>query len=173
MAKRKSIPSVLLTQVDVTALFQIHGLNATDCGSRLQGFGIDQLPSTAQSISGDDLVVLSNGPDMWLVQSLNRASDSTLDALREALEELDATVTDLSSARLIVRVSGQFARDFLKKGCPIDVDTIQTGDVVTTVIGHLGVTIHCQGDEFFLYVLQSFGTHFWEWCGINSREFLL
>ncbi len=171
MAKLKSIPSVLLRECEVSLLLQVHGLSVASCGTRLSAFGIEQLPSIGKSIFGDDLLLMSNGPDMWLMQAQERELESTLQQLREALADTDATLTDLSSARLIVQVSGASSRKILKKGCPVDIDSLSGADVVSTVIGHLGVTIHCLGDEFVLYVLQSFGTDFWEWARLNSLEF--
>ena len=171
MAKLKSIPSVLLREREASVLFQVHGLTTESCASRLKAFGIDVLPAIGKSVAGDDLLFMSNGPGMWLVQAQQRDSESTLQQLRDTLADTDATLTDLSSARLIVEVSGSSSRQFLKKGCPVDIDSLTTDDVVATAIGHLGVTIHCLGEDFVVYALQSFGTDFWEWCRLNVMEF--
>lgn len=171
MANLKSIPSVLIRERQVSLLFQVHGLTSDTCGDRLKDFGIHELPPIGKSVAGDDLVFMSNGPGMWLVQSENRKSEIMLLALREQFSDTDATVTDLSSARLIVQISGHSSRVLLKKGCPIDIDSLKASDVASTLIGHLGATIHCLGDEFTVYVLQSFGTDFWEWCRHNTLEF--
>ncbi len=172
MASRRSIPSVLLREHDVSLLFQAHGLTPEDCGERLSEYGIENLPSYGKSVSGDDFDCLSNGPGMWMIQSLERDGEATLARLRELLADTDATVTDLSSARTIVQVSGASSRALLKKGCPIDIDSLQADDVISSIVGHLGVTIHCRGDdEFVLYALQSFGTDFWEWCRHSAMEF--
>ncbi len=171
MPSRRSIPSVLIREIDVGLLFQVQGLTEKSCGKQLMEFGIQKLPAYGKSIAGEDFDLLSNGPGMYLVQSQQRDNETTFLRLRELLSDTDATVTELSSARLIVQISGTSGRSFLKKGCPIDVDSLQADDVVTTIISHLGVTIHCLGDEFVLYVLQSFGTDFWEWCRQSAREF--
>lgn len=171
MANLKSIPSVMVREREVSLLFQVHGLTAGACGERLKDYGILELPPIGKSVTGDDLVLMSNGPGMWLVQSDHRESELTLTQLREQFSDSDATVTDLSSARLIVQISGHSSRVLLKKGCPVDIDSLKANDVVSTLIGHLGATIHCLGDEFAVYVLQSFGTDFWEWCRENTLEF--
>ncbi len=171
MPKRKSIPRLLVSEIEVSLLFQVHGLTENAGGERLQEFGIQLLPDYGKSRAGDNFELLSNGPGMWLAQSQTREVETTLIRLREVLAETSATVTDLSSARQIVQVSGAASREFLKKGCPIDIDSLRTGDVVSTIISHLGVTIHCRNDDFVLYVLQSFGTDFWEWCRHNAMEF--
>jgi len=171
VAELKSIPSVLLHECEVSLLFQVHGLSAKQCEARLQAFGIDALPGLGKSGSGHDLVLMSNGPDMWLVEAQQREREPTLQQMRELLSDTDATITDLSSARLIVRIAGVSSRKFLKKGCPVDVDSLIADDVVATAVGHLGVTVHCLGEQFVVYVLQSFAADFWEWCKINALEF--
>ena len=166
-----SIPSVFLQEREVNSLFQIHGLPVADCRHILSEFGIEQPPESGKSCSGDDVVMMCNGPGMWLFESIERSSEETLDTLRELLQPTNATVTDLSSARTIVRVSGKSRRHLLKKGCPVDIDSMNDCDVVSTLIGHLGATIHCRNEYFDLYILQSYGTDFWEWCRHNAREF--
>ncbi len=171
MANRKSIPSVLVLEIEFSLLYQVHGLTTEGCGNRLNEFGVHLLPAYGKSVAGDDFEVLSNGPGMWMVQSRKRDREFILLRLRELLADTDATVTDLSSARLTVQVSGVSSRTFLKKGCPADIDSLESGDVISSVIGHLGATIHCMGDDFTVYVLQSFGTDFWEWCRLSTMEF--
>ncbi len=171
MANRKSIPSVLVLEIEFSLLYQVHGLTIESCGNRLSEFGVHLLPAYGRSVAGDDFEMLSNGPGMWMVQSRKRDGEWTLQRLRGLLADTDATVTDLSSARLTVQIAGVSSQTFLKKGCPADVDSMESGDVISSVIGHLGATIHCMGDGFTVYVLQSFGADFWEWCRLSSMEF--
>ncbi len=167
----RTIPSVLLQERFVETLFQIHGLEAEACGDLLKEFGIDSLPESRRARVGDDVTVLWNGPGMWMFVSENRNAEQTLKVLRGLFQNTDATVTDLSSARTIVRVSGASRRNLIKKGCPADIEAMEDGDVITSLIGHLTATIHCRADSFDVYVLQSFGVDFWEWCRHNVREF--
>lgn len=166
-----SIPSVFLEQKEPSMLFQIHGLFSSQHGQIFKEFGIDQLPADKHSIFGDEILIMPNGPGMWLMESETRLPDSTIHELRERFVGTDATVTDLSSARFIVRIRGRLARSLLKKGCPVDIDSMQKNDVVSSLMGHFGATIHCLGDKFDVYVLQSYGQDFWEWCRLSTREF--
>jgi len=154
-------------------LFQIHGLHANKNNRILRRYGIWRLPPERKSWVGEDCVLMWNGPGSWLLESEDMTAELILAELRKLFRKTDVTVTDLTAARFIVRVIGSATRLFLKKGCPIDVDSMQKNDVVTTLIGHLGVTIHCRGDEFDLYVLQSFGEDFWEWCKRSTKEFIV
>ncbi len=171
MVEGRSIPSVALQERLVETLFQIHGLDPEVAGEILKGFGMESLPNDRRSCIGNDSTLMWNGPGEWLFESEFRPADDTLKSLRELFVSTDATVTDLSSARTIVRISGSSRRDFLKKGCPADIDAMAEGDVITSLIGHFTATIHCRSDCFDVYVLQSFGTDFWHWCRLNIREF--
>ncbi|MDE0309915.1 MAG: hypothetical protein OXI60_08825 [Acidiferrobacterales bacterium] len=171
MVEGRSIPSVALQERLVETLFQIHGLESGTADEVLNPFGIEQLPQDRKSCIGDDVTLMWNGPGEWLFESEFRPADETLRLLRERFVSTDATVTDLSSARTIVRISGSSRRDFLKKGCPADIDAMTGGDVITSLIGHFTATIHCRSDSFDVYVLQSFGTDFWHWCRQSIREF--
>ncbi len=171
MVDGRSIPSVFLQQQRASLLFQIHGLFTTDPSITLSEFGISRLPQNGKSEMGEDAVLMNNGPGMWLFESRERPQASTLQRLRQIIAGSDVTVTNISAARIRVQVSGERARDFLKKGCPIDINAMQVGDVATTLIGHLGTTIHCRPNQFVLFVQQSFGEDFWQWCRLNAREF--
>lgn len=171
MVEGRSIPSVSLQERNVETLFQIHGLHSSDAGGILKDYGIESLPPDRRSCSGDDTLLMWNGPGMWLFESELRTPGEALESLRELFRATEATVTDLSSARTIVRVSGASRRDLLKKGCPADIDALIDGDVVSSLIGHLTATIHCCAEYFDVYVLQSYGEDFWEWGRQNVREF--
>ncbi len=171
MAEGRSIPSVALQERLVETLFQIHGLESETAGDILKDFGIMRLPHDRTSGVGNDATLMWNGPGEWLFESEFRLAEETLNSLRGLFVSTDATVTDLSSARTIVRISGSSRRDFLKKGCPADVDAMTDGDVISSLIGHFTATVHCRSDCFDVYVLQSFGTDFWYWCRQNIREF--
>ena len=171
MVERRSIPSVFLQERIVDSLFQINGLTPDLPNDLLKDYGFDSFPETGKSCRGEDSLLMWNGPGMCLFEAEALASSDTLSSLRKLFESSDVTITDLSSARTIVRISGASRRDLLKKGCPADIDSMVEGDVVLSLIGHLAATIHCGPDYFDAYVLQSFGTEFWEWCRTNVREF--
>ncbi len=171
VSERVSIPSVYLEERDVKALFQIHGLKASDGDRLTAAYPLDQPLAERKSCSGEKVKILSNGPQMWLLQIETDERRESLQSLRETLAPIGATATDLSSARAMIRVSGRSARYFLKKGAPIDIDALENLDVAVTMIGHIGSTIHCCGDSFDLYVPRSYSEDFWQWCRINAREF--
>ena len=171
VAERVAIPSVFLQEREVTALYQIHGLQTSQCGPLVKRYKFKKLPKERKSSKGNEVRLLSNGPQMWLFESDSLTVKDSLASLRKLLEPTGATVTDLTSARAIIRVSGISAHSFLKKGTPINVDGMKNRDVVVTLLGHLGATIHYRKDYFDVYVLQSYREDFWQWCRISAREF--
>lgn len=165
-----AIPGVMFKERRVASLFQINGLRSFN-SEVFQSLGVSQLPTNNKSVVGDDVVLMWNGPGMVLLESEIQSSKEIGREVRTLLESTDATVTDLSSARTILRVSGNDVREFLKKGCPVNVDMLGAGDVVSTLLGHNSVTIHCVDTSFDIYILQSFGLDLWHWCQHNAREF--
>ena len=84
-----------------------------------------------------------------------------------------ATITDLSHARTVVRVEGERAVDVLCKGCPADIEGMSTDDCMATLMGTISTLVHCREARFAfdLYVFRSFGLAFWEWITDAALEF--
>ena len=172
MVETGSKNQLYLQERTVASLVQINGLFQDEGKSFLSAYGIDKLPANGCSCSGDDLTIMWNGPGMWMIESQDHQPQQLISELRNKVEDCGATVTDLSSARTIIRVSGSKAREFLMKGCPVDVEKMEDWGVYSSLVGHFTVLIHCFENQFDLYVYQTFGKDFWNWCWHNSREFM-
>ena len=140
--------------------------------SALSAWHLTASPTPGRACTGADLALLWIGPGQWLAISESRAASELVGSLRGALADTDATVTDLSHARTVVAVEGRAAREVLAKGCPVDVDVLAADDCVTSLLGHLTVTVHCRdADAFSVYVFRSFGLALWEWLLDAAAEF--
>lgn len=65
--------------------------------------------------------VLWLGPDEWLVRSNGPVQAGVLEArLAEAVQGSYAAAVDVGSGYTVVEISGQYARDVLARGCPLD-----------------------------------------------------
>ena len=153
---------------------QINGApEAAALTAALGDFGLETTPVSNRSCRGTRATLLWNGPGMWLVESPDVDSPGLLHELRSALAQTDATVTDLSHARTIVRVRGARAPELLCKGCPADIQALATGDCLVTQLAHFSVMMHsidgAQGVD--LYVFRSFGLALWEWLSGAAEEF--
>ncbi len=162
---------VTLEELELSAIAQING--APD-ESVLQGkLASDEplLPNRAALGPSYDLVW--NGPGKWLVVSASEEPGTLLAGLRNLLEDTDATVTDLSHARTVIRITGARACDVLCKGCPADIESMRSGDSMATLMGTLSSVVHCReaGHSFDVYVFRSFGRSYWEWLTDASLEY--
>lgn len=84
--------------------------------------------------------VLWLGPDEWLVT----ASEGGEGGLGERLARIEgATITDLSSSRAVIAVSGPAARRLLEAGCGLDLHprAVAPGDCAQTLLARVPVII--------------------------------
>jgi sarcosine oxidase subunit gamma len=103
------------------------------------------LPQRPGCVTDGTAEFIWTGPGQWLA----------LDSARERLARLgfapalaerfgaDASVTDLTGARAILRLRGAAVRDVLAKLVPIDLDgtVFPEGAAALTLAGHVGVTL--------------------------------
>ena len=129
-------------------------------------------PAPLGSVADGDTTLLWTGPGQWFAVSASVGADGLLAELEERLSSTDATVSDLSHARTVLRVSGAAWKDLLAKGCPADIDAMVPGDCVASLLSHFTVIIHCvTEDSADVYVFRSFGASLWEWLRGGAEEF--
>ncbi len=121
------------------------------------------------SSTGPSGEILKLGPDEWLLVA---------DAGARWAEKMTipgATLTDVSHARLAVRIRGEKTRDLLAKGCAIDLHPRQfpPGTCVQTAIAKISVILHQpqDSDGFVLYAPRSFAGTFWHWLTGSAAEY--
>lgn len=118
------------------------------------------------------------GPNEWLVSASN-------DQNRECLERACANaksqnspcaVTDVSDSRTIIEVSGQFVREVLNKGCPLNFGDRHFPEqtVAQSYVGHAFILCHRLHDNespiYHLYVLNSFAVYVWDYLTDAAKE---
>ena len=170
-AHARESPGVVLEELKPAALAQINGAPDEETLGRL--LDLDEILRPRRAALGKTYDTIWNGPGKWLSVSTEREPAAFVAELRSRLKASDATVTDLSHARTIVRISGNRVCDVLCKGCPADLEGLSNGDAVATQIGSLSTLIHCReaGAVFDLYVFRSFGQSFWEWLTDAALEY--
>jgi len=125
------------------------------------------LSSAARATSNEDCIVLSVGPNRWLIDC-----DGDTDLIAKFDDSL-GTVLDLSSARTLFSLRGDNLAWLLNKGTAVDLsDTVSPdGSVIMTTIDHIGVMIHKIGqDAFDLYTFSSFGDAMEHWLSTASND---
>ena len=138
-----------------------------------EAYGVD-LPQTSRVVVGRDVSFVGYGPGQWLAVSETLASEAMARDLAERLKGL-ASISDQSSGRTVIRVSGTRARDVLAKGLPIDLDprAFPLGSAATSTISLMGVQLW-QADDTRIYdiaVFRSLSESFWRWLAASAAEF--
>ena len=145
-----------------------------DVGSRGAIVRVDGLSRTqAAGVGGDGSTeMLAIGPRTWLA-----LSDGEPDEVREAVGAAaggTAACTDLTHARVVLRVAGPHARARLSRGCPMDLDTLGAGDAAATLLGPFEVLIRRvpgADDSFDVFVSRSVARSAREWLyGLDSPD---
>ena len=79
-------------------------------------------PSPLKSTSNSNTRILWLGPNNWLVFS------SVLELLekeKNQFNEADFAITDISQSRTIIELEGNLVNEVLKKGCPLDINSLR------------------------------------------------
>ena len=140
--------------------------------AEIKGAPDESGPAPLGSVSEGDTTLLWTGLGQWLAVSESLDAEGLLAALEERLSSTDATLSDLSHARTVLRVSGTAWKDLLAKGCPADIDAMAPRDCVASLLSHFTVIIHCVADDSAdVYVFRSFGASLWEWLRGGAEEF--
>ena len=115
------------------------------------------LPSFLKSSSNTNTRILWLGPDNWIVFSSN------LDLIKKEKKQLDESnfaITDISHSRTIIELEGNLVDEVLKKGCPLDINSLKAGDCANSVYNGISVTLDFISDnpkKIRILGLRSFG----------------
>ncbi len=166
-------PGVVLQEWRPSAIVQINGApDGKDFGQALGFLELEALPRPRRACPGKAATLLWNGPGRWLAVSADAPPARFVNDFREALKGSDATITDLSHARSVVRITGPHACEVLLQGCPLDLELFGENDCAASLLGHLSVQLHGLGDGGFdVYGFRSFGVALWEWLVDASLEY--
>jgi sarcosine oxidase subunit gamma len=164
---------VTLTERRLTSLVQVAAWpetveQVTDTVASLVGCAPPQGPSG--SSGGPDGALLAIAPGRLLVESRDARLAERLAG--QIGPELGA-VTDLSHARIAIRITGPKAAWILSKGMAIDFypEAFPPMKVAQSAIHEVGVIVRrLSADSFDLYVYRGFALSFWEWLTEAAAE---
>lgn len=115
------------------------------------------------------------GPDEWLVTSPEGTAPDLVGRLTRALAGRQATVTDLSSSRAVIEITGIEARALLAKGCGLDLHprAFGPGCCAQTLFARLPVIIDqlSAAPLYRLFVRRSAARWLAEWLIDAAEEF--
>ena len=125
--------------------------------------------------ASDSYTVFWLGPDEWLIHCPESSQSETASMLRKSLGEMHVAVTDVSDYYLVIRISGDKAREVLSKGTPFDVHpgVFGRGACAQTRFGHASILLHCVDEDpvFDIQVRWSFGEYLWTFLVDAAREY--
>lgn len=140
---------------------------------RILGVGAPRTPNTVRE--KDDTMILWLGPDEWLIV-VPGGRETKLEAeLRQALARQHTSLTDVSDSRVVIGLTGPYARDLLMKGCSLDLHprTFAAGRCAQTQLARAHMLLH-QLDEspaYDIYVHRSFADYVWRWLEDAAEEY--
>mgnify|MGYP001361455934 FL=1 len=108
-------------------------------------------------VSNSNTRILWNGPKNWLLTSTKK---DLLKNILETFKQTDFAVTDLSHSRSIIEIEGNMVYEVLKKGSPIDISKIKSGDCANTVYNGITITLDFVSNKpniIRIFGLRSFG----------------
>ncbi|HEV7263320.1 MAG TPA: sarcosine oxidase subunit gamma family protein [Falsiroseomonas sp.] len=139
------------------------GQGAALATALLDGFGL-ALPQRAGCTAAGALELVWTGPGQWLALDAGRKDVARFGFARALAARLGgaASVTDLTGARAVLRLSGPAVREMLAKLVPIDLDesVFPPGAAALTLAGHMGVTLWrppTAKDAWHIACYRSFG----------------
>ena len=137
--------------------------------------GLEPVVEPLTSARRRDVSMLWLGPDEWLVVTPPNVQAWLIDSLEASLEDVHASVTDLTGGYTTISLSGPRARDVLAKGCPLDLHpaVFSPGDCAQTLVAKAGAMIRCVDDSpsFELVVRRSFAEYAALWLGDAALEY--
>lgn len=140
-----------------------------------QALGLALPVSACTTLANQRLRLVWVGPDDWFVLGPQGEQAALVAALRLALGDQHAAVTDVSSGYFVVSLEGPSARDLLAQGCPMDFhpSAFHADQAATTHFYKVGITLWrtAAPPNFELLVRRSFIDHFWQLVMAGSREF--
>jgi sarcosine oxidase subunit gamma len=125
--------------------------------------------------SNDNYTVYWLGPDEWMLHCAQNGQSDIVSRLQELLRSRHAAVTDVSDYYVVIRMSGEKAREVLSKGTPFDVHprAFKPGACAQTCFGHASILLHCLDDAptFDIQVRWSFAEYIWRYLVDGAGEY--
>ena len=127
-----------------------------------------EIPTEPNTVSsGGKYIVLWLGENEWLVITQEDQQTNLIKQLGNKLNGMSASITDLSSGQIILRITGPSVRNVLSKGCTLDLHprSFGVGDCAQTLLAEVGVTMRQIDDipSFELIVRRSLAEYLCAW----------
>ena len=160
-----------VSEVNKLLIFQIAKFKNSNFD--ISNIHVDELnlPSSLKSSSNLNTRILWLGPNNWLVFSSNL---NLIEKEKKKFNGLDFAITDISHSRTIIELEGNLVNEILKKGCPLDISSLKSGDCANSVYNGINITIDFISDnpkKVRISGLRSFGESLYHSITDSCLEF--
>jgi len=174
--KAEGAPGVVITERADLGLATVACRKGQDDGFKAsvhEAYSVE-LPSQSAVAQGGDVSFIGYGPGQWLAVSETLKNEALAADLATRLQVL-ASISDQSSGRAVIRLSGPRARDVLAKGLAIDLDprAFLLGSAATSTISHMGAQVWRVDDtqSYNIAIFRSVSGSFWRWLTSSAAEY--
>lgn len=140
------------------------------------GVALPQDPNTIAE--GEDFTACWMGPDEWILILPPGAQTQCVTDLRDVLGEHHAAAVDTTGGYTLVNVAGDRRREFLAKGCTLDLHprSFSPGQCAQTNLGKTGILLIPRGnpadaESFDVIVRRSFADYLGIWLQHSAHEY--
>ncbi len=148
---------IKVSEINKLLVFQIVKFRNSDFNiSKIKVDGLN-LPSPLKSNSNLNTRILWFGPDNWVVFSSNL---NLIEKEKKQFNQLDFAITNISHSRAIIELEGNLVDEVLKKGCPLDINSLKAGNCANSVYNGITITVDFISDnpkKVRICSLRSFG----------------
>ena len=148
------LPSISITEKPFYRQYILRGMldDSSFTGAVKTILGIE-LPQEANTVvESDELMACWMSPDQWLLLAADSDNSNKLSMLFGALQDVFASINDVSSGQTIINIKGEKAIEVLNKGTTLDVhpSVFKPGQCAQTVFAKMNVLIYpvCLGAAF-------------------------
>ena len=176
-----NLPSIKITEKPYYNQYILRGL-ITDSGFTRAVktiLGVDLPVQSNTIVESAGMLICWMSPDQWLLVTNHSEHADKLSMLVGALQDVFASINDVSSGQTIVNIQGEKAVEVLNKGTTLDVDpaVFKLGQCAQVVFAKMNVLIYpvCLDDhfEYDLIVRRSFADFLGRWLINATTEYKL
>lgn len=138
--------------------------------TKLKKLGAQTFPENGMSAIEKDISILSLGADRYLLES---DQSDLYKTLKKAIPVNLGSVTDLSSARIVLTLTGPAAESVLQKSIAVDFQLMEfpVGKVIQTLAHHMSVTVERKTTyQFRILVFSTYAHSALDWLMSASHE---
>ena len=116
-----------------------------------------KLPETLGVSNNSFTRILWMGPNTWNIMTTNKELEKNL---LDNFDKNEFAVTKLSQSRAIIQIEGDLSKEVLKKGCPLDINSLKKNQCANSIFHGISITIDCLSETpsiVRISCLRSFG----------------